>query len=130
MTSNANFTNALTNSIFAVLSVGGLIALFFMLTEMFQAILPTNVASHPTIFFFVGLLEMTSGILKICATCDIFCATVCTSALLSFGGLCVALQCFAFVAQKGVKFSNLLKMKCTQCAFATIVAFVLSKLFL
>lgn len=130
MSSNANFTNALTNSIFAVLSVGGLIALFFMLTEMFQSLLSTNIASHPTIFFLVGLLEMTSGILKICSSCNIFVATVCTSALLAFGGLCVAMQCFAFVSQRGVRFANLIKMKCTQSAFATITAFVLAKLFL
>lgn len=127
---NKDFGNAITNSILSVLTVGGLIALFFMLTEIIQSLLPNSIATHPTLFFAIGLLEMTSGILKICATCDIFCATVCTSALLSFGGLCIALQCFAFVAQKGVKFSNLLKMKCTQCAFATIVAFVLGKLFL
>lgn len=126
----ADFTNTLTNSVLAVLSVGGLIALFFMLTEMFQSLLPLSVANHPAIFFAIGLLEMTSGILKICSSCNTFVATVCTSALLAFGGLCVAMQCFAFVSQKGVRFSTLIKMKCTQSAFATITAFVLAKLFL
>ncbi len=125
-----DFGDTITNSILSILTIGALIALFFMLTEIIQSLLPKTISTHPALFFAIGMLEMTCGILKICATCDIFCATVCTSALLSFGGLCVALQCFAFVSQKGVKFGNLLKMKCTQCAFATIVAFVLGKLFL
>ena len=129
-TSSNDFSTALTNSILAVLSVGALIALFFMLTEIIQSLLPQSVSTHPALFFAIGILEMTSGILKICSSCDTLSATVCTSALLAFGGFCVALQCFAFVSQKGVKFANLLKMKCTQCAFATIIAFVLGKLFL
>ena len=127
---NKDFGNIITNSILSVLTVGALIALLFMLTEIIQSLLPNSIATHPALFFAIGLLEMTSGILKICKTCDVLSATVCTSALLAFGGLCVALQCFAFVSKKGVKFANLLKMKCTQCAFATIVAFVLGKLFL
>ena len=129
-TSSNDFSTTLTNSILAVLTVGALIALFFMLTEIIQSLLPQSVSTHPALFFAIGILEMTSGILKICSSCDMLSATVCSSALLAFGGFCVALQCFAFVSQKGVKFANLLKMKCTQCAFATIIAFVLGKLFL
>lgn len=125
-----DFGTTLTNSILSVLSVGGLIALFFVLTEMLQRVLPTSINQHPTIFFVIGLLEMTSGIIKITQNCDIFAATVCTSALLSFGGLCVAMQCFAFLSQKNVKFAQLLKTKCTQSAFATLITFVLAKIFL
>ena len=124
------FVTTLTNSILAVLTVGALIALFFMLTEIVRSLLPQSIANHPALFFVIGLLEMTSGILKICSSCDILSATVCSSALLAFGGLCVSLQCFAFVSQKGVKFGNLIKMKCTQCAFATIFTFVLGVIFL
>lgn len=126
----ADFGTTLTNSILSVLSVGGLIALFFVFTEMIQGILPLSISQHPTVFFAIGLLEMTSGIIKITQNCNIFVATVCTSALLSFGGLCVAMQCFAFLAQKGVKFAQLLKIKCTQSAFATLIAFVLARIFL
>ena len=125
-----DFGNMVTNSILAVLTIGALIALFFMLTEIVQSLLPQSIANHPALFFTIGLLEMTSGILKICSSCDILCSTVCSSALLAFGGLCVALQCFAFASKKGVRFFSLLKMKCTQCAFATIVAFILGKIFL
>ncbi len=127
---NTDFGTTLTNSILSVLSVGGLIALFFVITEMIQTILPTSISQHPTIFFAVGLLEMTSGIIKIVQNCDIFVATVCTSTLLSFGGLCVAMQCFAFLSQKNVKFTQLLKTKCTQSAFSTLVTFLLAKIFL
>ncbi len=125
-----DFSATLTNSILAVLSVGGLIAVFFVFAEMIQSVLPASVANHPALFFGIGLLEMTSGIVKICQNCDLFCTTVCVAALLSFGGICVALQCFAFLSQKGASLAKLLKMKCTQSAFATLVAFVLAKIFL
>lgn len=125
-----DFGETITNSILSVLTVGALIALFFMLSEMFQRLLSQSIANHPLLFFVIGMLEMTSGILKICQTCPLFVSTVCTSALLAFGGLCVALQCFAFVSAKGVTLAQLLKIKCTQCAFATIAAFVLGKIFL
>lgn len=125
-----DFGNTLTNVVLSVLSVGGLIAVFFMLAEMLQVLLPASISQHPAVFFALGLLEMTSGILKICNSCDLLVATVCTSALLAFGGLCIAMQCFAFVSQKGVKFAKLLQMKCTQCAFATIISFALAKIFL
>lgn len=127
---STDFGTTLTNSILSVLSVGGLIALFFVLTEMLQRVLPTSINQHPTIFFVIGLLEMTSGIIKITQNCDIFAATVCTSALLSFGGLCVAMQCFAFLSQKNVKFAQLLKTKCTQSAIATLITFLSAKIFL
>lgn len=126
----ADFGTTLTNSILSVLSIGGLIALFFLLTEMVQSILPTAISRHPMVFFTIGLLEMTSGIIKITQNCSLFIATVCTSTLLSFGGLCVAMQCFAFLSQKGVKFTQILKIKCTQSAFATLTTFVLAKIFL
>lgn len=125
-----DFGTTLTNSILSVLSVGGLIALFFVLTEMIQGVLPPSISQQPTVFFAIGLLEMTSGIIKVAQSCNIFVATICTSALLSFGGLCVTLQCFAFLSQKGVKLTQLLKTKCTQSAFATLIAFVLAKIFL
>ena len=125
-----NFGTLLTNSLLAVITVGGLIALFFMFSEMIQTLLPTSISTHPAILFCIGLLEMTSGILKICQTGNTFLSTVCASALLSFGGICVALQCFAFLSNKGIKFLQLLKIKCTQCAFATVVSFVLAKILL
>ena len=125
-----DFASTLTNCLLAVLSVGGLIALFFMLAEILQVLLPASIAQHPSVFFAFGLLEMTSGIIKICHACDLPVATVCSSALLAFGGLCVALQCFSFLSKRGVKLAKLLQMKCTQCAFATIVSFVLTKILL
>lgn len=125
-----DFGSTLTNSILATLSVGALIALFFVFAEMIQSLLPTDISQHPAVFFAIGLMEMTSGILKICSSCPTFVATVCTSALLAFGGICIALQSFTFVTQKGVRLADIIKMKCTQCAFATITAFILATIFL
>lgn len=119
------FGNTISSSVLSVLSVGGLIALFYMLTDMLKSLLPAVVATSPVFCYAVGLFEMTNGIIAICKTCDVATATVLTSSLLAFGGACVFLQCYAFLGNKKVKAVDVLKMKLTQSALATILSFVL-----
>lgn len=119
------FGNTISSSVLSVLSVGGLIALFYMLTDMLKSFLPATVASSPAFCYAVGLVEMTNGIIALCKTCDVATATVLTGSLLAFGGACVFLQCYAFLGNKNVKAVDVLKMKLTQSAFATILSFVL-----
>ncbi len=127
---NCTLQQTLIDCILSVLCVGGLVALFFMLTEMAQSLLPSFIKNTPALFFAIGLLEMTNGIMGICANCTLLSSTVLCSTLLSFGGLCIIAQCYAFVSLKGVSFGSLIKMKCTQAGIATIIAFVLGKIFL
>lgn len=119
-----------TNSALSVISVGGLIALFYMLTDMIKSILPQNIADNLITSFIIGLFEMTNGVFGVCSGADVATATVLCSALLSFGGLCVFVQCFAFLGAKNVKAFSILKMKITQSAIATILSFILTNLFL
>lgn len=118
------------NSALSVISVGGLIALFYMLTDMLKSLLPASVADNLITAFAVGVFEMTNGIFAVCKLTDVATATVLCSALLSFGGLCVFAQCYAFLGAKQIKALTLLKMKITQSAIATILSFALAKLFL
>ena len=132
--SSGNFTsqdfgNTVTSSMLSVLSVGGLIALFYMLTDMLRSFLPQTASSSLAFSYAVGLLEMTNGIIAVCKQADVATATVLTSSLLALGGACVFLQCYAFLANKNVKALDVLKMKLTQSAFATILSFVLVKIF-
>ena len=123
-----DFGNTITNSVLSVLSVGGLIALFYMLTDMLKSFLPQAVSGSLAFSYAVGLLEMTNGIIAVCKQADVACATVLTSSLLALGGACVFLQCYAFLGIKKVKAVDVIKMKLTQSAFATILSFVLVKL--
>lgn len=119
-----------TNSALSVISVGGLIALFYMLTDMIKSLLPQNIADSLITAFIIGLFEMTNGIFGVCNLTSVATATVLCSALLSFGGLCVFAQCYAFLGAKQVKPLKILKMKITQSAIATILSYIMSLLFL
>lgn len=122
--------DTVTNSALSVISVGGLIALFYMLTDMIKSIMPQTVADSLITSFVIGLFEMTNGIFGVCKLTDVATATVLCNALLSFGGLCVFAQCYAFLGVKQVKPLKLLKMKITQSAIATILSYISIKLFL
>lgn len=129
--SNAeDFGNIVTNSLLSVLSVGGLIALFYMLTDIVKSIIPFEISGSLAFSFSIGLLEMTNGIFSICSNADIATATVLCSTLLSFGGVCVFCQCYAFLGTKKIKAIDVLKMKLTQSAFATILSFIFVKIFM
>ena len=124
-----DFGNTVSSSVLSVLSVGGLIALFYMLTDMLKNFLPQAISGSLAFSYAVGLLEMTNGIIAVCKQTDVATATVLTSSLLALGGACVFFQCYAFLGNKNVKAVDVIKMKLTQSAFATILSFVLVKLF-
>lgn len=123
-----DFGNTITNSVLSILSVGGLIALFFMLTQMLKSVFPTAITNNLAFSYAMGVLEMTNGIFSICAATDIASATILCSGLLALGGLCVFLQCYAFLGTKKIKAVDVIKMKLTQSAIATILSFVLIKI--
>lgn len=124
-----DLSDAITSAILSVLSVGGLVALFYMLTDIAKAFLPSNLANSPAISFAFGLLEMTNGIVSICATSNTMAATVASSALLSFGGACVFLQSLALLGGN-VRPLKFLQMKATQAGISALVSFVLCKIFM
>ena len=122
--------NALTSAVLSVLLVGGLIALFFMLIDMTNSLLPQSVGKTAALGFAFGLLEMTSGVISVCETCETFAATVLCCFLISFGGTCVFAQSMTFLAKRNVKPLKFLQMKATQGAIATLLGFALGKIFL
>lgn len=127
---DSTFGDIVTSSILAALTVGALIALFYMLSAMLKSFLPSGLSNSAYIGFAFGLLEMTGGIIQVCQTADIKTATVLCCALTSFGGLCVILQSYAFLSTKKMKMRNLLVQKITQCCYCTLCGFILSFLFL
>lgn len=122
-----DISNAVASAVLSVLSVGGLIALFYMLTDMVKSLLPTVVAESAAVGFLLGLAEMTNGVISICAVCDTFSATVLCSFLIGFGGLCVFAQSMTFLATKKVSPLKFLQMRLIQGSVATVLAFALGK---
>lgn len=126
----SDFGGTLTDSALSVISVGGLIALFYMLSDMVKSVLPAALSENLAVAYVFGLLEMTNGIFAVCKIADVATATVLCSSLLALGGVCVFAQCYAFLGRKRIKISRLIAMKATQCALATAITFALVKLFL
>lgn len=122
--------NTITNSVLSILSVGGLIALFYMLADMLKTFLPVSMQDSLVVAYAIGVFEMTNGVFAVCQLADVSTATVLCSSLLALGGMCVFFQCYAFLGQKKVSPVSILKMKLTQSAIATVVSFCLVKLFL
>lgn len=122
--------DVITDSALSVISVGGLIAIFYMLSDMIKSSLPIGIRDSLAVSFAIGIFEMTNGIFGVCAGTDLATATVLCSTLLSFGGLCVFAQCYAFLGKKQVKPLDIIKMKIVQSAVATILAFVFVKIFM
>lgn len=125
-----DFGDTITNSALSIISVGGLIALFYMLADMIKSFLPSTFSDSLVVSFAIGLFEMTNGIFGVCKQTDIATATVLCSTLLALGGMCVFFQCYAFLGKKNIKAVDVIKMKLTQSAFATIFSFILVKIFL
>lgn len=122
-----DLSNAVTSAMFSALTVGGLVALFYMLTDMVKGCLPSNLANSPVTNFTLGLLEMTNGIVAICAASNTITATVACSFLLSFGGACVFLQSLALLGDN-VRPLKFLQMKATQASISAMISFVLCKI--
>lgn len=121
-----DLSKAIGSAIGSVLSVGGLIALFYFLTDIIKNLLPSNLQNHAFICFAIGLVEMTNGIIGLCNTCNTFTATVLSSFLLSFGGGCVLLQSLTFLSDK-VIVRKLLLIKLTQASISALLCFVMCK---
>ena len=92
--------------------------------------MPIGIRDSLAVSFAIGIFEMTNGIFGVCAGTDLATATVLCSTLLSFGGLCVFAQCYAFLGKKQVNPLDIIKMKIVQSAVATILGFVLVKIFM
>lgn len=123
-----DFGNTVTNSALSVISVGGLIALFYMLADMVKSFLPPTIANGVVAAYLLGVLEMTNGIFALCKLTDLATATVLCSGLLGLGGMCVLFQCYSYLGEKKVKLLDIIKMKLTQSAIATLLSFLLVKI--
>lgn len=121
-------TQALQSSVFAVLTVGGAIALFYcfgcMLTDLLSFLpLPDTLCNVLT-----GLVEMTTGCAHLltdkCASSISLCVF-----LVTFGGGCVLLQQWTFLCKTPIRLRQFLSIKLLQAIVAALIAYLLSLAF-
>lgn len=121
-----SFGNKVTSACLSVLCVGGLIALFYMLSDILRDLLPT--ADTLSLCLLSGMLEMTNGIISVCNVAEQKTAVTACCFFTSFGGACVIAQSLALLNGK-VRASALILRKFTQgciaAALGALCAFTL-----
>jgi len=114
---------ALQSAIASVLSVGGLIVIFFVVGNQLDVLFSL---AHIADTVLSGFLEMTAGVFKasnlaIPLTHQFLLAV----AFLSFGGLCVGMQGFLFLGKLGMRFRFYLLFKFTHTVLSVLVGMLL-----
>lgn len=114
------FSTAISKSLYSaiqnIFAVGGLIVMFFIVTNMIGGGILVS-----------GLLEMTNGIFIASTTMPKSLVLPC--AIVSFGGLCVAMQGFVFMSSFRMPFWFYLLYKVTHTIFAVIICLILVAVF-
>lgn len=122
------------SSVISVLIVGGIIAVFFCITEMLfslgvlqlpvfivsQIVKDENIASG----FIFGLFESTKGLGLITRSSSILSLPFC-SFLCSFGGFSIIIQSLAFYKKAKIKTALFFFSKITQAVLSFVIAFIL-----
>ncbi|HPG92483.1 MAG TPA: hypothetical protein PK675_03650 [Clostridia bacterium] len=126
-----NFGESMYSAVTSILTVGGYIALFYMLCEMISnvltVILPMNAVFGVTLSV-IGLLEMTNGCYAFAGCFPLQLATILCSFALSFGGFCVFLQCLPYYEKCRLNGGKVLIIKLTQCFLTGLICLPLSLL--
>lgn len=114
------------NSTLAILSVGCIITIFFIIIECFNPILnllPKNLA-----YFFEGIIEITKGCLDIATLPNKFVAVCLCSFVISFGGISTILQSITMLSKLKMPIRLFVLQKLTHAIFSvlsTILLFLL-----
>ena len=115
--------NALQSAITSILSVGGLVVIFYIIGHQIDAVFNLSPVLDVILS---GFLEMTAGIFRLdLATNSASVTLVAGAAILSFGGLCVAFQGFLFLRRTEMRFRFYLLYKTTHTILAVGVALLL-----
>lgn len=118
----------LTSCVLSVLTVGGAVALFYAFGKMLADALAPLALPEPVCALLAGLLEMTAGAARLLASPTPLNAAL-TAFLVTFGGGCVLLQQWSFLAETGISPGKFLLVKLCQAALAAAVCYPLVLLF-
>ena len=121
----SNLPQTLSTSVLAVLTVGGAVALFYCFGCMLSDLLAPLCLPETLCNILVGLMEMTSGCARLLAAPTALHVSLATF-LVTFGGLCVLLQQWTFLAGTGVPLGKFLLVKLAQAVTAALLAYPLA----
>lgn len=137
---NDLLTETMFNGINSVLVVGGYITIFFVITEVISSLgffvplsnLLSLVGINNTIStgIFSGLFEMTKGCLLISSsTISLALKTAICSLLISFGGLAISFQAFAFLNKFKISKRFYFIQKTTHAILTFVICLIFSLIF-
>lgn len=124
-TTQNNTNDYMADSLLTVTCVGGYVAIFYVIADMFKQLFITTPLSG-IVAILTALLEMTGGCYYLANNYSLLTATVLCSGLISFGGLCVAFQNMTFLSPNGYKLHRVLFVKAIQGALSSLIAFILA----
>lgn len=113
----------LASSVLAVLTVGGAVALFYAFGRILTDVLSPLALPKPLTAFLAGLLEMTAGCAGLLSEPTPLRLAL-AAFLVTFGGLCVLVQQWSFLAKIGIPFAKFLLVKLCQAVLAGGVCFL------
>lgn len=125
-------SNVIARATINMLYVGGYIVICGMLADTLELIgfcdMLTGLGefAQPLKALCYGIIEMTRGSIE-CAACSSprISIPLC-SAIVSFGGLSITLQCYTFLSKCDIGMGAILLRKLTQCLISALIAFALS----
>lgn len=123
---NSNFSQIVIDSVLSILSVGVIIAIFFVVTTAFEPIL--NIFPSPIKQLLQGVMEITKGCIEISKYYDIKLAMIIATFIISFGGISTILQSMSFLEKIKMPIGLFVLQKFTHGILSTIIAIPLSLL--
>ena len=121
--SNFNLADIVTSSTLAILSVGCIIAISFIVIECFSpllSLLPQNIA-----FFVEGLLEITKGCIDLSTLSNLNASIILTSFVISFGGISTLLQSLTMLSSIKMPVKLFTLQKFTHACLSTLITIVI-----
>lgn len=136
-----NFLNeSMTSSILSIMTVGGFIALFYMILHLLLSINAfeifsilfnlLGVSSEVTTPILAGIFEVTTGCIMLSnTTLNIDIITIILSFLISFGGISIHAQAYCFLKNFDMPYSKFLLQKFTHAILSLLITVLIIVIF-
>lgn len=129
VTANSTFdlSNIVLDSTLAILSVGSIITIFFIIIECFAplfSILPNNISC-----FLEGILEITKGCIDLATLPSKFLAITLASFVISFGGISTILQSLTMLSKLNMPTKFFILQKFLHAIFSCVITVIILFIF-
>ena len=119
-----SFSSIVLDSVLSILSVGAIIAIFFVIITSLSPIF--NILPAKLSPIFEGIIEITKGCLDISCSLAPFWQTVACSFVISFGGISGLLQSYTMLGNVKISLSILALQKFSHAVLSAIIAIILA----